>query len=75
MGTRTENTAAGPATLRPDSRDKYAPANLMLYRVSLTVLRTMMDEGVFTEGEYRRARAILNKKYGLSSASIFAETA
>ena len=47
----------------------------MLYRVSLAMLRTMMDEGVFTEGEYRRARAILNKKYGLSSASIFAETA
>lgn len=72
MGTRSENTAAGPATLPPDSRDK---SNLMLYHTSLALQRTLVAEDVFSESEYRRARAILNKKYGLSSASIFAETA
>ena len=75
MATETGNTAAAPVTLRPDSSDKYAPANLMLYRTSIALLRTLVGEDIFTESEYRRARAMLNKKYGLSSSSIFADTA
>ena len=75
MATRTENTAAVPVMLRLDSRDKYAPTNLMLYRTSLALYRNMADSGSITEGTYRKIRTILNKKYGLNSDSIFAESA
>jgi hypothetical protein len=75
MVTKIENTAAGPVTLQTDEQDKYAPANLILYRTSLALYRNLKDDGVFTEGEYRKIRTILNRKYGLSSDSIFAESA
>ena len=75
MATRTGNTAAGPVMLRPDSRDKYAPNNLMLYRTSLALVQGMVDEGIFSPEEYGHICTILNKKYGLSSGSIFAESA
>lgn len=69
------NTVAGAAILLPDSQDKYAPENLMLYRTSLALYRNIADEGKISEGTYRRIRTILNRKYGLSSDSIFAEIA
>jgi len=75
MATKTGNTAAGPVTLRPDSQNKYAPDNLILYRTSLALYRNMTDEGIFSEKEYCHIRTILTKKYGLSSDSIFAECA
>lgn len=75
MATKTENTAAGSVMLRPDSQNKYAPGNLILYRTSLALYRKLVDEGVFNEDEYCQIRTILNKKYGLSSDSIFAESA
>ena len=75
MATATENTAAGNATVHPVGQDKYAPGNLILYRTSLALYRNMMDEGLFSEEEYCQIRTILNKKYGLSSDSIFAESA
>ena len=75
MATKTGNTAAGPVMLHPDKQDKYAPDNLILYRTSLALYRNMADQGVFNEEEYCQIRSILNKKYGLSSDSIFAECA
>jgi hypothetical protein len=75
MATKTGNTAAGPVMLRPDGRNPYDPNNLILYRTSLALYRNMTDEGVFNEEEYCQIRTILNKKYGLSSDSIFAESA
>ena len=75
MATATENTAAGNATVHPVGQDKYAPGNLILYRTSLALYRNMADQGVFNEDEYCRIRTILTKKYGLSSDSIFAESA
>ena len=75
MVTKTGNIAAVPAMLRPDSRDKYAPGNLILYRTSLALYRNMTNQGIFNEDEYCHIRTILTKKYGLSSDSIFAECA
>ena len=75
MATKIGNTAAGPVMLRPDSRNPFDPHNLILYRTSLALYRNMMDEGLFNEEEYCHIRTILNKKYGLSSDSIFAESA
>ena len=75
MATPFANTAAGPATLRPDSRNKYAPGNLILYRTSLALYRNLKNQGVFNEDEHCKIRTISTKKYGLSSDSIFAESA
>ena len=61
--------------LRQDSRDKYAPVNLMLYRTSLALLKRLAEDGTFTEKEYCHISTMLARKYGLSSGSIFAETA
>ena len=41
MAIETGNTAAGSAMLRPDSRDPYAGANLMLYRTSLALVHSI----------------------------------
>ena len=75
METRTENIAAVPATLRQDKQDKYAPGNLMLYRTSLALLKSLTEDGTFTEKEYCKLSTILSRKYGLSSGSIFSECA
>ena len=75
MAMPTENTAARLATLHPDSQDKYAPGNLILYRTSLAIYRSLKNQGIFNEDEYCKIRTILTKKYGLSSDSIFAECA
>ena len=75
MATQIANTAAGPATLRPDNQDKYTPGNLILYRTSLALYRNLKDQGIFNEEEYCHIRTILTKKYGLSTDSIFTECA
>ena len=75
MAIKTGNTAVGPVMLRPDKQDKYAPGNLILYRTSLALYRNLMNEGALDEETYCQIRTILNKKYGLSSDSIFAECA
>ena len=69
------NTAAGNATVHPVGQDKYAPGNLILYRTSLALYRNLKNQGVFNDEEYCKIRTILTKKYGLSSDSIFAESA
>lgn len=75
MATKTGNTAAGPVMWRPDGRNPYDPNNLILYRTSLALYRNLMNEGIISEDGYCQIRSILNKKYGLSSDSIFAESA
>ena len=75
MARKTENIVAVPVTLRPDKQDKYAPENLMLYRTSLALLKTLAEDGTFTEKEYCKLSTILSRKYGLSSGSIFSECA
>ena len=75
METKTENTVAVPAMLRQDKQDRYAHENLMLYRTSLALLKSLTEDGTFTEKEYGKICTILTKKYGLSSDSIFVEVA
>ena len=75
MARKTENIVAAPATLHQDKQDKYAPENLMLYRTSLALLKTLSEDGTFTEKEYCKLSTILSRKYGLSSGSIFSECA
>ena len=73
MATKTENTAQESATLRQDTADKYAPENLMLYRTSLSLMKSLVEDGCFTDKEYRKICTTISQKYGISSSSIFAE--
>lgn len=73
MATKTENTAQEIATLKQDKADKYAPENLMLYRTSLSLMKSLVEDGCFTGKEYRKICTTLGENYGLSSSSIFAE--
>ena len=75
MATKIENIAAVPAMLHQDKQDKYATENMMLYRTSLALLKSLAEDGTFTEKEYRKLSTMLARKYGLSSGSIFAEYA
>ena len=75
MATKTVSTAVEPAISHPDRHHKYAPDNLILYRTSLALYKNLVDEGMIGEDGYCQIRTILNKKYGLSSDSIFAESA
>jgi hypothetical protein len=75
MATKTASTAVAPAISPLDRQDKFAPDNLILYRTSLGLYKNLMDEGMIGEDGYCQIRTILNKKYGLSSDSIFAESA
>lgn len=70
----TENTVAEPATLKHETNDKYDFVNMMHYRTSLALMKNMAESGTFNESEYRKICTMLNKKYGLSSNSIFAES-
>ena len=70
MVTKRENTAAVNAI---PQQEKYSPDNLMMYNISLALMKTLADEGVFTETEYRKICTKLTKSRGLSSSSIFAE--
>ena len=75
MVTETASTAAESVILQQDMQDKYAPCKMMLYRTSLALVKSLLDNGTFNEKEYKKMRRILTKKYGLSSCSIFAEIA
>ena len=75
MATKIENIAAVPAMLHQDKQDKYATENMMLYRTSLALLKSLAEDDTFTEKEYRKLSTMLARKYGLSSGSIFAESA
>ena len=70
MVIKSENTAAVNAI---PQQEKYSPDNLMMYCISLALMKTLADEGVFNEDEYRKICTKLTKSRGLSSSSIFAE--
>lgn len=74
MEIKTENIVAEPVMLKPETNDKYDFVNMMHYRTSLALMKNMADSGTFNESEYRKICTMLNKKYDLSSNSIFAES-
>lgn len=41
------------------------------YRISMSVFRGMLREGIITEKEYSKIDTIMAKKYGISSCTIF----
>ena len=75
METTVANTAVARVTLIPVKRDLYDPAQLILYHTSVGLVEKLVKNGLLTPSDYKKAIDVLNKKYGLSSCSIFAEIA
>jgi len=67
MATATGNTAAVSAMPTPERKNlEDLLSRLMRYKVSTTVLRSLLEED-----DYDKACDILARKYGLSLCSIF----
>ena len=67
MGIVTGNTAAVSAMPTPERKQlEELLSRLMRYKVSTTILRTLLDGD-----DYDKACDILARKYGLSLCSIF----
>ena len=69
------NTAVACVTLQPAERDPYDPDQLILYHTSVGLIERLVKQGLLTASDYKKAIDVLNKKYGISSDSIFAEIA
>ena len=67
-----ESATSGAAESKPD---KYNSDTLMLYHTTIALIDGLVSEGYFTQADRRKAYGIINRKYGLSSDSIFAEPA
>ena len=75
METTAVNTAVATVTLMPEEQNPYDPTHLMLYHISVALVEKLVKNGLLTPSDYKKAIDVLNKKYGLSSCSIFAEIA
>ena len=77
MATKIVNTVQERAINKAveNSSDKYSPDTLIRYHTTLALIDGLVENGCFTQADRRKAYTIINKKYGLSSDSIFAETA
>ena len=69
------NTAVARVTLSPVERDSYDPTQRILYHTSISLVERLVKKGILTASDYKKAVDVLNKKYGISSDSIFAEIA
>ena len=72
METTVVNTAVARVTLLPVERDPYDPTQLILYNTSVSLIERLVKRGILTASDYKKAIDVLNKKYGISSDSIFA---
>ena len=77
MATKAENTVQERVISKAveNKPDKYAADTMMLYHTTLALIDGLVEDGCFTQADRRKAYTIINKKYGLTSDSIFAETA
>ena len=69
------NTAVARVTLQLVERDPYDPTQRILYHTSVSLVERLVKRGILTASDYKKAIDVLNKKYGISSDSIFAEIA
>ena len=75
METTIVNTAVERVILSPVERDPYDPTQRILYHTSISLVERLVKKGILTASDYKKAIDVLNKKYGISSDSIFAEIA
>ena len=75
MGTAEGNIAAGNATGNTGERTEsaYETENLRVYRVSLSLIDSLLPDGVIAAADRRKSYTIIAKRHGLSLDSIFTE--
>ena len=69
------NTVVARVTLQPVEQDPYDPTQRILYHTSVSLIERLVNRVILTASDYKKAIDVLNKKYGISSDSIFAEIA
>ena len=72
METRIINTVAVHATETHARSQLDYESGLFSYRLSMSALRTMLNNNTITEADYNKCHDKLAQKYGISLCSIFA---
>ncbi len=77
METKIVNTAQETAisVAVENIPDRQAIETRMRYHIILALIDGLVESGDFSQADKRMAYDLINRKYGLSSNSIFAETA
>lgn len=75
METIVVNTVVGNVTSPHAEQNPYDPSSLILYHTSAALVERLVKQGLLTHSDYKKAIDVLNKKYGLSLGSLFAEIA
>ena len=70
MGMTIGCSALACATHSIAGRSKYEKT-LWAYQTAMALARKMLSQGIITEKEYEKIDAIVARKYGISSCSIF----
>lgn len=70
METKIENTAQENVT--SNIKKVYSFSNLTSLNISLSLLKTMVKEGIITSEDYQKARDIIVSNHGLKISTIMA---
>ena len=70
METKTENTAQENVT--SNTKKVYSFANLTSLNLSISFLKTMLNEGIITSEDYQKARDVIVSNHGLKISTIMA---
>ena len=70
METKTENTAQENVT--SNIKKVYSFANLTSLNLSISFLKTMLNEGIITSEDYQKARDVIVSNHGLKISTIMA---
>ena len=70
METKTENTAQENVT--SNIKKVYSFANLSSLNLSISFLKTMLNEGIITSEDYQKARDVIVSNHGLKISTIMA---
>ena len=74
MTVRIVNIAAEIVTITPEEQ-RAIEQDLVTYRVSLGLLKTLRDSGKISSATYRKGVREIGRKMGFDKNSIFAEIA
>ena len=70
METKTENTAQENVT--SNTKKVYSFANLTSLNLSISFLKTMLNEGIITSEDYQKARDVIVSNHGLKISTSMA---
>ena len=69
------NSAVEPAISQTAENNAYDPTRMILYHTSAGLIERLVNQGLLTRSDYKKAIELLNKRYNISLSSIFSENA